>query len=135
MIIKNVDEGTSLVIVKTFEIQSCVGVFRTFQYSQQPKLGKVLNARNEDELFSLVHDRYAVACKDKNRKIVGHVTKYVPKPIHFFIKYGGRVKVMVNDKKQYSEFYNKKCYTDLKNILKMSCQRNENSLVNQSTQI
>ena len=43
---------------------------------------------------------------------------------------GGRVKVMVNDKKQYSEFYNKKCYTDLKNILKMSCQRNENSLVN-----
>ena len=108
MIIKNVDEETSLVIVKTFEIQSCFGVFRTSQYSWQPKLGKVLNARNEDELFSLVHDRYAVACKDKNGKIVGHVPKYVPKPIHFFIKYGGRVKVKVNDNKQYSKFYNER---------------------------
>ena len=72
MIIKNVDEETSLVIVKTFEIQSCIGMFHTFQYSWQPKFGKVLNARNEDELFSLVH---------------------------FFIKYGGRVKVKVNGKK------------------------------------
>ena len=108
MIIKNVDEETSLVIVKTFEIQSCVGVFHAFQYSWQPKLGKVLNARNKDELFSLVHDRYAVPCKDKNGKIVRHVPKYVPKPIYFFIKYGGRVKVKVNGKKQYSKFYNKR---------------------------
>ena len=55
-----------------------------------------MNASNEDEQLSLVHDRYTIACKDKNGKAVGHVPKYVSKQMHFFIKYGERVEMKVN---------------------------------------
>ena len=71
MIIEKVDEETSLFIMKSFEMQSCVHEFHFFQNSWQPKLGEILNASNEDEPSSLVHDRYAIACKDKNGKTVG----------------------------------------------------------------
>ena len=47
--------------------------------------------------FSYV--RYAIACKDKNGKTVGHVLKYVLKQMHLFIKYSGRVEMKVNDKR------------------------------------
>ena len=39
MIIENVDEEIPLVIIKTFEIQSCIRAFHFFQDSWQPKLG------------------------------------------------------------------------------------------------
>ena len=64
MVIENVDEEIPLVnIIKTFEIQSCVRGFHFYHDSWQPKLGEILNASNEDEPSSLVHDRYVI--KDK----------------------------------------------------------------------
>ena len=96
--IENVDEETPLVITKTFEIQSYVRGFHFFQDFYRPKLGEIMNASNEDEPSSLVHDRYAIACKDKIGKTVGHIPKYVSKQMNFFIKYCGRVKMKVNDK-------------------------------------
>ena len=62
-----------------------------------------MNASNEDEPSSLVLDRYAIACKDKNGQTVGQVPQYVLKQVHFFVKYGGRVEVKVNDKRPYSK--------------------------------
>ena len=77
MITENVDDDVPLVIIKTFGIQPCVRGFHFFQGSWQPKLGEKLNVSNEDEPSSLVHDRRAIVCKDKNRKTVGYVPKYV----------------------------------------------------------
>ena len=62
---------------KTFEIQSCLIGFHFSQVSRQPKPGEILNASNKDETSSLLLDRYAIACKDKNGKTVIHVPKYV----------------------------------------------------------
>ena len=47
MIIENVEEEIPVVIMKIFEIQSCVRGFHFFQDSWQPKLGEFLNASNE----------------------------------------------------------------------------------------
>ena len=79
MIIENVNEEILLVIIKTFEILSFVCGFHFFQDSRQPKPGEILNASNEDKPSSLVNDRYAVACKDKYGRTVGHNSKYVSK--------------------------------------------------------
>ena len=68
-----------LVIIKTFEIQSYVCGFRFFQESWQNNLEEMLNASNEDELPSLIHDRYAIVCKDKNEQTFVHGAKYVSK--------------------------------------------------------
>ena len=103
MITENVDDDVPLVIIKTFGIQPCVRGFHFFQGSWQPKLGEKLNVSNEDEPSSLVHDRRAIVCKDKNRKTVGYVPKYVSKQIHFFFKQGGGVKIKVNGKWRYSK--------------------------------
>ena len=62
-----------------------------------------MNASNEHKLSSLIHDKYAIASNDKNGKTVGHVPKFVSKEMHFFIKYGGRVEMNVNAKRQYSK--------------------------------
>ena len=70
MTIENVDEEILLVIMKTFEIQSCVCEFHFFQDSWKPKRGEILNASNEDHLSSVVHDRHAIANKDKKGKNV-----------------------------------------------------------------
>ena len=98
MIIEKVDKETSLFIMKSFEMQSCVHEFHFFQNSWQAKLREILNASNEDEPSSLVHDRYAIGCKDKNGKTVGHVAKYVSKQMYFFIKYDKRVEMQANGK-------------------------------------
>ena len=103
MITENVDEEIPLVIIKTFGIQSCVCEFHFFQDSWQPKLGETLKVSNEDELSSLVHDRHAIACKDKNGRTAGHVAKYMSKQMHFFIKCGGGVEMKVNGKGRYSK--------------------------------
>ena len=131
MIIEKVDEEISLVIIKTFKIQSCVCGFCFFQDSWQPKLREILNASNEDHPSFLIHGRYAIAHKDKNgKKTIGHVPKYVSKQMHFFIKYCGRVKMKMNGKRRYfvNPLSTKKCYTGLKNMIKMYCQRNENRI-------
>ena len=65
-IFENVDEKILLVFIKTFEIQSCVHMFHFFQDTRQPKLGHILNATDKDDPTFLVHDRYAIACKNKN---------------------------------------------------------------------
>ena len=65
-IFENVDEKILLVFIKTFEIQSCVHMFHFFQDTRQPKLGDILNAIDKDDPTFLVHDRYAIACKNKN---------------------------------------------------------------------
>ena len=103
MIIENADEEIPLVIIKTFEIQSCVRVFHFYQGSWQFKLGEILNASNEDEPSPLVRDIYTIARKDKNETTVGHVLKYVSRQTHFFVKYGGRVDMKVNCKQRYSK--------------------------------
>ena len=56
MIIENVDEEIPLVIIKTFESPSCGRGFHCFQDSWQPKLGEILNASNQNNPSSLVHD-------------------------------------------------------------------------------
>ena len=61
-----------------------------------------LNASNEDEPSSIVRDRYAIACKDKDGKTFGNFSKHVSKQMHFFIKYGGRVEIKVSGKRRYS---------------------------------
>ena len=65
-IFENVDEEIPLVFIKTFQIQSCVHMFHLFQDTRQPKLGGILNATDIDDPTSLVHDRYAIAYKNKN---------------------------------------------------------------------
>ena len=75
----------TMVIIKTFEIQSCVCGLHFFQDSCQPRLGEILNVSNEDDCSSLVHGRYAVACKDENGKAIGHAPKDVLNPMYFFI--------------------------------------------------
>ena len=60
-----------------------------------------MSVMETSRFFSYV--RYAIACKDKNGKTVGHVLKYVLKQMHFFIKYSGRVEMKVNDKRWYSK--------------------------------
>ena len=47
---------------------------------------KMLNTSNKDEPSSLAHDRYAIAFQDKNGKTVCHISIYVSKQMHFFIK-------------------------------------------------
>ena len=49
----------------------------------------------EDEPSSLVHDRYAIACKDQKGKTVGLVSKQM----HFFVKYDEIVEMKVNGKR------------------------------------
>ena len=79
----------------------CCGYAAYFKRTLNHDLA-LLNASNEDEPSSLIHDRYAIACKDKNGTTVGHVPKYVSKQIHFFIKYDERVEMKVNGKRRYS---------------------------------
>lgn len=66
-----------------------------------PKLGEILNASNEDKPSSLVCNMCANACKDKNRKTVRHVAKYMSNQMHCEWKW--RVEVKVNGKRQYSK--------------------------------
>ena len=47
--------------------------FPFFQVSYQ--IGEILKASNEQKPSSLVHNSYAIACKDKNGKTVSHVTQ------------------------------------------------------------
>ena len=103
MTIESADEEILLLIIATFEIQSCVRGFHFYQDSWQFKLGEILNASNEDKPSSLVHDIYTITRKGKNRKTVGHVLKHVSKQMHFFVKYGGRAGMKVNCKQQYSK--------------------------------
>ena len=95
MIIEKVDEEILLVIIKTFKIQSWVRVLHFFQDTWQPKLGEILNISNEEEQSPLVHDMYAIACKDENGKTVRYFPKFVSKQMHFFIKHGVRVEMKV----------------------------------------
>ena len=83
---ENIDEEILRVITKTFEIQSCVNMLRFFQDTWQPKLREILNTSNKDEPSSLVRDRYATTCKNKNGKIVGNDPRYVSKQKHFLTK-------------------------------------------------
>ena len=39
----------TVVIIKTFEIQSCVRGLHFFQDSCEPRLGEILNVSNEDD--------------------------------------------------------------------------------------
>ena len=134
-----------LVIIKTFEIQSCVRGFHFFQDSWQPKFGEIWKASKENEPSSIVYDRYAIAWEDKNGKTVGHVPRYMSKQMHFFIiKYGGRVEMKVNDKWRYSKDLlrgglevpclfsvsseHEKILHRFEEYVKMSCQRNENRI-------
>ena len=48
-------------------------------------------------------DRCAIACKDNNGNIVGHVRKYVSKQMHFFIQYYCKVEMKVNGELRYSK--------------------------------
>ena len=72
MIIENADEEIPLVIIKTFEIQSCVRVSHFYQGSWQSKLGEILNASNEGEPSSLVRDIYMqLRVKIKTKQLLG----------------------------------------------------------------
>ena len=71
MIFENVDEEMPVVIIKTFEIQTCVCAFHFFQESWQPKLGKILNTSNEDEPSSLDMVGMQLRVKIKTEKLLG----------------------------------------------------------------
>ena len=58
-----------LVIIKTFGYMG----FPFFQVSY--RIGEILKASNERKPSPLVHNSYAIACKDKNGKTVSHVTQ------------------------------------------------------------
>ena len=65
----NVSVEMPLVIIKTFRYMG----FPFFQVSYQ--IGEILKVSNERKPSSLVHNSYAIACKDKNGKTVSHVTQ------------------------------------------------------------
>ena len=116
-----------------------------FQDSWQHKLGEILSANDEDKWSYLVHDRYAVACKNEIGKLLGMFPNMYRSKCISFIKYSERVEMKVIGKWGYSKDLQQglveilcmfsvssehrkmlQYYKDLKNMPSMSCQRNEN---------
>ena len=143
MIIKNVDKWIPLIIIKIFETQSYVPRFHFFQDSWQLKLGKVFgkvfnrllpNMKCMQLRVKIKSEKllgmFPNMCRSKsisslnmveewkwtwmaNGDIQNSCNKRVRNPLHVFC----------------IVWEQKKCYTDLKNMLKMSFQRHENRII------
>ena len=75
------------VVLKRYyeEAECCIRGFHFYKESWQPKEGDIL-----------LHEKYAIALKNKNGLTVGHVPKLMTKHCYFFLKYNGKIRANVN---------------------------------------
>ena len=65
-------------------------------------IGSILAAKDEDDPQSLVHDKYAIALTNSDSFTVGHLSKFMSKLEHFFVKHDGEIRCEITGSKRYS---------------------------------
>ena len=87
----------------SFIVECCVPGYHTFQFFWEALVGSVLIADPEDDLQSLIHDKFAIALVNNDSVTIGHISKFMSKLINFFHKQVGHIKCKINDDKKYSK--------------------------------
>ena len=75
--------------------------FGSIWFNSAP-IGSVLSAKHEDDPQSLVHDKYAIALTNSDSVTMGHLSKFMSKLPHFFVKHDGEIRCEITDSKRYS---------------------------------
>ena len=68
--------------------------------------GKLILVRfsHEDDLQSLIHNKFAIALVNNYSVTVGHIPKFISKLTNFFLKHGGHIKCKIDGGKKYSKY-------------------------------
>ena len=80
----------------------CTHGYHIFKSFRDAPIGSILSAKLEDDLQSLVHDKYALALINSDSVTVGHLPKFMSKLAHFFVKQAGKTKCEITGSKRYS---------------------------------
>ena len=75
-----------------FAVNCCVCGHHIFKSFCDAPIGSILSAKREDDLQSLVHDKYAIALINSESITVGHLPKFMSKLAHFFVKHAGKIR-------------------------------------------
>ena len=85
-----------------FAVNCCTHRYHIFKSFRDAPIGSILSAKLEDDLQSLVHDKYALALINSDSVTVGHLPKFMSKLAHFFVKNAGTIRCEITDSKRYS---------------------------------
>ena len=80
----------------------CTHGYHIFKSFRDAPIGSILSAKLEDDLQSLVHDKYALALINSDSVTVGHLPKFMSKLAHFFVKHAGKIRCEITGSKRYS---------------------------------
>ena len=82
-------------------LEEGIEIFLEKEFGDAP-IGSILSAKLEDDLQSLVHDKYTLALINSESVTVGHLPKFMSKLAHFFVKNAGTIRCEITDSKRYS---------------------------------
>ena len=85
-----------------FPVNCCVRGYDIFKSFWNAPIGSVLSAKHEDDLQSLVHDKYAIALINSESVPLGHLQKFMSKLAHFFVKHARKIRCEITGSKRYS---------------------------------
>ena len=85
-----------------FVVSCCVRGYHIFKPFWDAPIGSILSAKHYDDPQSLVHDNYHIALINSESVTVGHLSKFMSKLAHIFVKQAGKIRCEITGSKRYS---------------------------------